>query len=178
MNGSGLHGGGGGAGGGYVPSQGWEFVPCAGMDRAERGRGSGRSLPRRISSPPAAFTQLCEPHELGAPPGRGDGEPPGTQLEILDGQMWPRPEPPQQPQPPQTQHTTRLKRKFDELKKRHVQDKEDWMREKESLLREVADIQVIWSYVLCMCGLMILCFEKVSCIRFICSGSSVLVSVG
>uniref|UniRef100_A0A8D2ZZY5 MTCL family member 3a n=1 Tax=Scophthalmus maximus TaxID=52904 RepID=A0A8D2ZZY5_SCOMX len=141
VNGSGLHGGGGGAGGGYVPSQGWEFVPCAGMDRAERGRGSGRSPPRRISSPPAAFTQLCEPHELGAPPGRGDGEPPGTQLEILDGQMWPRPEPPQQPQPPQTQHTTRLKRKFDELKKRHVQDKEDWMREKESLLREVADIQ-------------------------------------
>ncbi|XP_019112389.2 protein SOGA3a isoform X2 [Larimichthys crocea] len=135
MNGSGLHGGG-GAGGGYVPSQGWEFVPCTRMDRADRGRGKSRSPLRRISSPPTVFSQLYEP-QFSASPGGGEGGA-GTQLEVLRGQMWPGPEPQQQQQ--QTQHT-RLKKKFEELKKRHVQDKEGWMREKESLLREVADIQ-------------------------------------
>ncbi|XP_076592974.1 uncharacterized protein LOC143324419 isoform X2 [Chaetodon auriga] len=134
MNGSGLHGGG-GAGGGYVPSQGWEFVPCSGMDRADRGRGKSRSPLRRISSPPTVFSQLYEP-QFGASPGRGEGGA-GTQLEVLRGHVWPGPEPQQQQQ---TQHT-RLKKKFEDLKKRHVQDKEGWMREKESLLREVADIQ-------------------------------------
>ncbi|XP_069393020.1 uncharacterized protein KIAA0408-like isoform X2 [Paralichthys olivaceus] len=148
MNGSGLHGGGGAGGGGgsggYVPSQGWEFVPCTRMDRVDRGRSKARSPLRRISSPPTVFSQFYEP-QFGASPGGGGGGgglgEPGTQLEILRGQMWPGPEPtvPQQ-QPQQTQHT-RLKKKFDDLKKRHVQDKEEWMREKESLLREVADIQ-------------------------------------
>lgn len=136
MNGSGLHGG-----GGYVPSQGWEFVPCSRVDRADRGRVKSRSPLRRISSPPTVFSQLYEP-QFGASPGGEGGS--GTQLEVLGGQMWPGHEPQQQQQQqqPQTQHT-RLKKKFDDLKKRHVQDKEGWMREKESLLREVADIQVI-----------------------------------
>lgn len=142
MNGSGLHGGG-GAGGGYVPSQGWEFVPCSGMDRADRGRGKSRSPLRRISSPPTVFSQLYEP-QLGVSAGRGEGGA-GTQLEVLRGQMRPAPE----PQLQQAQQT-RLKKKFEELKKRHIQDKEEWMREKESLLREVADIQVIGNvYYLC-----------------------------
>ncbi|XP_044063827.1 uncharacterized protein LOC122881567 isoform X2 [Siniperca chuatsi] len=134
VNGSGLHGGG-GAGGGYVPSQGWEFVPCSRMDRADRGRGKSRSPLRRISSPPTVFSQLYEP-QFGASPGGGEGGA-GTQLEVLRGQMWPGAEPQQEQQ---TQHT-RLKKKFEDLKKRHIQDKEEWMREKESLLREVADIQ-------------------------------------
>ncbi|KAK2844268.1 hypothetical protein Q5P01_010927 [Channa striata] len=136
VNGSGLHGGG-GAGGGYVPSQGWEFVPCPRMARADRGRGKNRSPLRRISSPPTVFSQIYEP-EYGASPGGA-----GTET-VLRGQMWPGPEP-QQPQQQeqqqqQNQHT-RLKKKLEELKKRHVQDKEEWRHEKESLLREVADIQ-------------------------------------
>ncbi|KAM8735770.1 protein SOGA3a isoform 2-T2 [Acanthopagrus schlegelii] len=126
--------GGGGAGGGNVPSQGWEFVPCSRMDRADRGRGKTRSPLRRISSPPTVFSQLYEPQFAASPVGGEIGS--GTQLEVLRGQMWPGPEPQQQ----QTQHT-RLKKKIEELKKRHVQDKEGWMREKETLLREVADIQ-------------------------------------
>lgn len=138
MNGSGLQGGG-GAGGGYVQSQGWEFVPCSRTDRADRGRGKSRSPLRRISSPPTVFSQLYEP-QFGASLVGGEGGS-GTQLEVLRGQMLPGPEP-QQQQQQQTQHM-RLKKKFEDLKKRHVQDKEGWMREKESLLREVADIQVI-----------------------------------
>ncbi|XP_018540087.1 uncharacterized protein KIAA0408 isoform X2 [Lates calcarifer] len=138
MNGSGLHGGG-GTGGGYVPSQGWEFVPCSRMDRGDRGRSKARSPLRRISSPPTVFSQIYEP-QFGASPGGGEGGP-GTQLEILRGQMWPGPEPQQQQQQQQQTQHSRLRKKFEDLKKRHVQDKEDWMREKESLLREVADIQ-------------------------------------
>ncbi|KAI3360409.1 hypothetical protein L3Q82_002319 [Scortum barcoo] len=137
VNGSGLHGGG-GAGGGYVPSQGWEFVPSSRMDRADRGRGKSRSPLRRISSPPTVFSQISEPH-FGAPPAGGEGGA-GTQLEVLRGQMWPGPEAHHHHHQQQTQHT-RLKKKLEDLKKRHVQDKEEWMREKESLLREVADIQ-------------------------------------
>lgn len=124
---------GGGGGGGYVPSQGWEFVPCARMDRLDRGRRRSHSPLRRISSPPTVFSQLCEPQFDAV---EGDPE---TQFEVLRGQMWPGPEPQQQQQ---TQHG-RLKKKLEDLKKRHVQDKEGWMREKESLLREMADIQVI-----------------------------------
>ncbi|KAF3691657.1 Microtubule cross-linking factor 1 [Channa argus] len=152
VNGSGLHGGG-GAGGGYVQSQGWEFVPCSRMARADRDRGKNCSPLRRISSPPTVFSQIYEPL-YGASAGGGEGGA-GTHTEILRGQIWPGPEPKhqeqlqqQQQQPPlqqqqhqqQNQHT-RLKKKFEELKKRHEQDKEEWMHEKESLLREVADIQ-------------------------------------
>lgn len=124
---------GGGGGGGYVPSQGWEFVSCARMDRLDRGRRRSHSPLRRISSPPTVFSQLYEP-QLD----EGDGDP-GTQFELPRGQMWPGPEPQQQQQ---TQHG-RLKKKLEDLKKRHMQDKEGWMREKEALLREMADIQVI-----------------------------------
>lgn len=127
-----------GGGGGYVPSQGWEFVPCARVDRADRGRRRRHSPLRRISSPPTVFSQLHEP-QVDA----GEGEP-GTQFEVTGGQMWPGPEHHQQQQQQQTQHV-RLKKKFEDLKQRHVQDKEGWMREKESLLREMADIQVILS---------------------------------
>ncbi|XP_062278417.1 protein SOGA3a [Scomber scombrus] len=134
MNGSGLHGGG-DAGGGYVQSQGWEFVPCSGMERKDRGRGNSRSPLRRISSPPTVFSQLYET-QFGTSPGAGEGGA-ATQLEVLRGQMWQGPELQQQ----QPTHHTRLRKKFDDLKKRHVQDKQEWMREKESLLREVADIQ-------------------------------------
>nr|XP_020452251.1 uncharacterized protein KIAA0408 homolog isoform X2 [Monopterus albus] len=136
MNSSGLHGGG-GAGRGYVQSQGWEFVPCSRMDRADRGRGKSCSPLRRISSPPTVFSQLYEPQFGASPSGEGGA---GTHLEILKAQMWPSPEPQQQQQQQQTQHT-RLKKKLEDLKRRHEQDKEEWMREKESLLREVADIQ-------------------------------------
>ncbi|CAN9513920.1 unnamed protein product [Ophioblennius macclurei] len=143
MNGSGLHGGGGGgggggAGGGYVPSQGWEFVPCSRMERADRGRGKSRSPLRRISSPPTVFSQIYEP-PFGPPPGGEGGGP--TPLDILRGQMWPGPEAQQQPQQQQQTQHSRLRKKFEDLKKRHVQDKEEWLREKETLLREVADIQ-------------------------------------
>nr|XP_043889937.1 uncharacterized protein KIAA0408-like isoform X2 [Solea senegalensis] len=140
MNGSGLHGGG-GAGGGYVPSQGWEFVPSSRMDRTDRGRGKARNPLRRISSPPTVFSQVYE-SQFGASTGGGGEEGVlGTQLEMLGGQMWSRPESPQQQQQQQQTQHIRLKKKFDELKKRHVQDKEGWTREKESLLREVADLQ-------------------------------------
>ena len=134
MNGSGVRGGG-GAGGGYVPSQGWEFVRCSRMDRPDRGRGKNRSPSRRISSPPTVFSHIYDSQFSAT--GEGGA---GTQLEVLRGQMWPGPDA-QQQQQQQTQQT-RLKKKLEDLKKRHIQDKEEWMREKESLLREVADIQV------------------------------------
>lgn len=124
---------GGGAGGGYVPSPGWEFVPCSRMDRVDRGKRGSHSPLRRISSPPTVFSQVYEPQFNAR-----EGEP-GTQFGVLRGQMRPEPEPQQQQQ---TQHV-RLKRKLEDLKKRHVQDKEEWMLEKEALLREMADIQVI-----------------------------------
>lgn len=134
MNGSGFHAGG-GAGGGYVPSQGWEFVPCSRMERADRGKGKNRNPLKRISSQPTVFSQIYEQPFLA--PGGEQG--PGSPSDLLRGQMWSSPEPPQQQQ--QTQHA-RLKKKFEELKRRHIEDKEEWMREKESLLREVANIQV------------------------------------
>lgn len=135
MNGAGLQGGG---GGGFVQSQGWEFVPRSRIEKADRGRGKNRSPLRRISSPPTVFSHIQEP-PIGASQTAGEGGA-GTQtLEVLRGQMWPGPEPQQQQQMQQM----RLKKKLEDLKKRHVQDKEEWMREKESLLRQVADIQVI-----------------------------------
>uniref|UniRef100_A0A1A7XUP3 KIAA0408 n=1 Tax=Iconisemion striatum TaxID=60296 RepID=A0A1A7XUP3_9TELE len=127
INGAGLHGGSGGG----VPSQGWEFLPRSRMEKTDRGRGKTRSPLRRISSPPTVFSHIQEP-QTG-----GEGGAAGAQIEVLRGQMWPGSEPQQHQQ---TQHT-RLKKKLEDLKKRHVQDKEDWMREKESLLREVANIQ-------------------------------------
>lgn len=133
MNGSGLQGGS-SAGGGYVPSQGWEFVPCPRLDRVDRGRGKNHNPLRRISSPPTVFSQSSDA-QFGASPGGGEAGA-GTPVEILRGQMW------QEPQQQKAQHS-RLKKKFEDLKKQHVLDKEEWTREKESLLREVANIQVI-----------------------------------
>ncbi|XP_056142939.1 protein SOGA3a [Lampris incognitus] len=142
----------GGGGGGYVPSQGWEFVPCPRLERPERGRGNKSCSPlRRISSPPAVLGHILEPQNGGAPLGgvaaqlevsRGQIR----NLQIRAGQQQQQQEQQQQQQQQQlqqygqTQHS-RLKKKFEELKKRHGQDKEEWMHEKESLLREVADIQ-------------------------------------
>ncbi|KAM9782856.1 protein SOGA3a [Neosynchiropus ocellatus] len=120
-----MNGGGGGAGGGYVSAPGWEFVPCTGMERSDRGR--GKNPLRRVSSPPTVFSQSYEPG-LGAA-AEGDG---GENLGLLRGQMWPGPE---------AQQHSRLKKKLEDLRRRHVQDKEEWTKEKESLLREVADIQ-------------------------------------
>ncbi|XP_007549347.1 uncharacterized protein LOC103136326 isoform X1 [Poecilia formosa] len=134
MNGAGLQGG---SGGGYVQSQGWEFVPRSRIEKADRGRGKNRSPLRRISSPPTVFSHIQEP-PIGASQTGGEGGAGTQQLEVLRGQMWPGPEPQQQQQ---QMHHMRLKKKLEDLKKRHVQDKEDWMREKESLLRQVADIQ-------------------------------------
>lgn len=42
----------------------------------------------------------------------------------------------------QSQHL-RLRKRFEELRKRHGQEKDAWMKEKEMLLREVADVQVM-----------------------------------
>lgn len=42
----------------------------------------------------------------------------------------------------QNQHL-RLRKRFEELRKRHGQEKDAWMKEKEMLLREVAEVQVI-----------------------------------
>ncbi|XP_053699619.1 uncharacterized protein KIAA0408-like isoform X4 [Synchiropus splendidus] len=121
-----MNGGGGGAGGGYVSAPGWEFVPCTRMEKSERAR--GKNPLRRVSSPPTVFSHSYE-QGFGAA-AEGDG---GENLGLLKGQMWPASE-------PQQQHN-RLKKKLEDLKRRHVQDKEEWTKEKESLLREVADIQ-------------------------------------
>ncbi|XP_047216902.1 uncharacterized protein KIAA0408-like isoform X1 [Girardinichthys multiradiatus] len=129
MNGAGLQAGG---GGGYVQSQGWEFVPRSRIEKADRGRGKNRNPLRRISSPPTVFSHIQEP-PIGSSQARGEGGGGTQELEVLRGQLWPGPGPQQQ--------QTRLKKKLEDLKKRHVQDKEEWMREKESLLRQVADIQ-------------------------------------
>lgn len=118
-NGSGLHGG----GSGYVgKAQGWEFVPCS---RLERERGRGKS-PLRTLSPSIPVGHFYEQPI----PGLGVA----GASESSRGQV-PRNE-------IQTQHT-RMKKKIEDLKKRHGQDKEEWMREKEVLLRQMADIQVI-----------------------------------
>ncbi|XP_055780467.1 uncharacterized protein LOC129856775 [Salvelinus fontinalis] len=120
-NGSDLRsgGGGGGGGGGYVPAQDWEFVPCSRLERErERGRGKSRSPFRTFSSPPTVtpFYEQSHPGTVGTSVERPPGHEPGT-------------------------HHSRLKKKFEHLKKRHGQDKEEWIREKEILLRQVAEIQ-------------------------------------
>lgn len=124
-NGSDLRsGGGGGCGGGYVPAQDWEFVPCSLLERErERGRGKSRSPFRTFSSPPTV-TQFYEQSHPGTV---------GTSPELPRGQV--------RAQEPGTHHS-RLKKKFEHFKKRHGQDKEEWIREKEILLRQVAEIQV------------------------------------
>ncbi|KAJ8411477.1 hypothetical protein AAFF_G00162850 [Aldrovandia affinis] len=121
--GSGLHESG---GGGYVSKvEGWEFVPCSSRSERERGRGKSRSPPRTLSSPASVgplYEQPLPPGLGGVTSGKGARAPQASRHEL------------------QTQHC-RLRKKFEDLKKRHGQDKDDWMREKELLLRQVADIQ-------------------------------------
>lgn len=119
-NGSDLgSGGGGGGGGGYVPAQDWEFVPCSRLERErERGRGKKSRSPFRTFSSPPTVTQFTERSHSGTV---------GTSVDRT--------------QEPGTHHS-RLKHKFQHLKKRHGQDKEEWIRQKEILLRQVAEIQV------------------------------------
>ncbi|CDQ87049.1 unnamed protein product, partial [Oncorhynchus mykiss] len=120
-NGSDLRSGGGG--GGYVPAQDWECVPCSRLERErERDRGKSRSPFRTFSSPPTV-TQFYEQSRTGTV---------GTSPELPRGQV--------RAQEPGTHHS-RLKKKFEHFKKRHGQDKEEWIREKEILLRQVAEIQ-------------------------------------
>ena len=105
-------------------AQGWEFVPCSRLDR-ERGRGNSRS-PLRTLSPSIPVGHFYEQPI----PGLGAA----VASESTRGQV-PRHE-------LQTQQS-RLKKKIEDLKKRRGQDREEWMREKEGLLRQMADIQVI-----------------------------------
>ncbi|KAJ8354082.1 hypothetical protein SKAU_G00216490 [Synaphobranchus kaupii] len=117
-NGSGLQGS-----GRYVSkAQGWEFVPCSTRLEKERDRGKSRSPLRTLSSTASIGPLYEQPL-----PGLGvTSEAVARQQAILHEL--------------QTQQT-RLKKKFEDLKKRHGQDKDEWMREKELLLRQVADIQ-------------------------------------
>lgn len=125
-SGSGLLGG---SGSGYVgKAQGWEFVPCS-SSRLERERGRGKSRsPLRTLSSPIPVGHFYEQHI----PGLGAA---AAASESTRG-LAPRNE-------LQTQQHSRLKKKIDDLKKRHGHDREEWMREKEVLLRQMADIQVI-----------------------------------
>ncbi|XP_064198564.1 protein SOGA3a isoform X2 [Anguilla rostrata] len=117
-NGSGLQGS-----GRYVSkAQGWEFVPCSTRFENERGRGKSRSPIRTLSSPASIGPFYEQPL-----PGLGVTSEAGARQQATLHEL-------------QTQNT-RLKKKFEDLKKRHVQDKDEWMREKELLLRQVADIQ-------------------------------------
>ncbi|XP_017565822.1 protein SOGA3a isoform X1 [Pygocentrus nattereri] len=104
----------GGGGAGYVSkAQGWEFVPCS---RPER-----EGVRRRSRSPrpaPASGAHSFEPSH--GPATSPEGQSPWRELH--------------------SQHA-RLKKKLDEMKRRYGQEKDEWAREKEGLLREVADIQ-------------------------------------
>ncbi|XP_033860125.2 protein SOGA3a isoform X1 [Acipenser ruthenus] len=118
-NGSGVYGG----GGGYVSrAQGWEFVP---RSRLEKERNRGRSCsPRRTISSPASVPHLFEEPKpvLGAVASESAVPAQASKYEL------------------QCQHS-RLKKKFEELNKLHGQKKDEWMKEKEALLRQVAEIQ-------------------------------------
>ncbi|XP_007257323.3 uncharacterized protein KIAA0408 isoform X1 [Astyanax mexicanus] len=135
-NGSGLHNSttgaaGGGGGGGYVSkAQGWEFVPCSRLEREAAGgvgrrrSRSPRPSPRSPASPGARFFEASPTPPATAPASSpaacSDGQSPWREL--------------------QGQHA-RLKKKLEEMKRRHEQEKDDWLREKEVLLREMASIQ-------------------------------------
>ncbi|XP_066558263.1 uncharacterized protein KIAA0408 isoform X1 [Amia ocellicauda] len=117
-NGAGVHHG----GGGYVTkAPGWEFVPLCRLDQ-ESGRGRGRTPVRTLSSPAAVAHFYEEPR-----PGLGAASESASRAQG-DGHDV------------QTQYC-RLKRKCEELKKRHDQQRAEWLRDKELLLRQVADIQ-------------------------------------
>ncbi|XP_041107161.1 protein SOGA3a isoform X2 [Polyodon spathula] len=118
-NGSGVHGG----GGGYVSrAQGWEFVP---RSRLEKERGRGRSCsPRSTISSPASVPQFAEEFKP-----------------VLEAAASVSAIPAQDSKYELQCQRSRLKKKFEELKKLHGQKKDEWMKEKEALLRQVAEIQ-------------------------------------
>lgn len=95
-------------------AHGWEFVPCSMLDR-EGDRTRSRSPLRGLTSK-ASVAHITEQSGLG-----NTASPPADL---------------------QSQHL-RLRKRFEELKKRHGHEKYAWMKEKEMLLREVADVQVM-----------------------------------
>ncbi|XP_043116505.1 protein SOGA3a isoform X3 [Puntigrus tetrazona] len=98
---------------GYVSkAQGWEFVPCSRLERP----GKKLQSPARVRSFPSNLPELPP----GPPPAAAASD--ATHPEL------------------QSPHT-RTKKKLEELKKRFDQEKEEWRVEKETLLRQVADIQ-------------------------------------
>ncbi|KAJ8290888.1 hypothetical protein GJAV_G00018860 [Gymnothorax javanicus] len=115
-NGSGVQGS-----AGYMSdAQGWE--PCVTKLERQRDRGKNRSPLRTLSSP--ASIGRCYEQPL---PGLGVTSEAGARHLATQHEQ-------------QTQ-LTRLKKKFDDVKKRHVQERDEWMKEKELLLRQVAEIQ-------------------------------------
>lgn len=95
-------------------AHGFEFVPCSMLER-EGHRTRSRSPLRGVTST-ASVGHFSEPSGLGNVP------PPSADV--------------------QGQHL-RLRKRFEELRKRHGQEKDAWIKEKEMLLREVADVQVM-----------------------------------
>ncbi|XP_006006803.1 uncharacterized protein KIAA0408 isoform X2 [Latimeria chalumnae] len=108
-------------GGGYVgKAQGWEFVSRYRGERdKEKGQEKSHSPHRYMSSSSSSVPAAAayeEPKEGAALRAHGN------KCEL------------------HSQHL-KLKRKVEDLKKRHGQEKEAWVKEKEALLREVAQIQ-------------------------------------
>ncbi|XP_026858047.2 protein SOGA3a isoform X1 [Electrophorus electricus] len=116
-NGSGLHGG----GGCVSKAQGWEFIPSSRLEMEGGGKRSQSAI--RVLSSPASVGHSFEQSLPGPTASPSDGA--RGQIPWLELQS----------------HHSRLKKRFEELKKRHGQERDGWMRQKEILLREVADIQ-------------------------------------
>lgn len=95
-------------------AHGWEFVPCSMLEREE-----DRT---RSRSPLQGVTSTNSGGHFPEHSGLGRAAPSSADL--------------------QSQHL-RLRKRFEELRKRHGQEKDAWMKEKEMLLREVADVQVM-----------------------------------
>ncbi|XP_076827702.1 protein SOGA3a [Brachyhypopomus gauderio] len=111
----------GGDGGCVSGARGWESVPSSRVET--EGGGKRNQNPVRVLSSPASVGQFSEqslPGLAASPSDGGRGQIPWQELQS---------------------HHSRLKKKFEELKKRHGQERDGWMRQKEVLLREVADIQ-------------------------------------
>lgn len=97
-------------------AHGWEFVPCSLLER-EGDR-------KRSQSPLRGVTSTASVGHFSEHSGVGRATSPSADLP--------------------NQHL-RLRKRFEELRKRHGQEKDAWMKEKEMLLREVADVQVMHS---------------------------------
>ncbi|MGH0161970.1 UNVERIFIED_CONTAM: hypothetical protein FKN15_041795 [Acipenser sinensis] len=118
-SGSDVHG----RGGGYVSrAKGWEFVSRSRLEK-ERGRGQCCSPRRSIASPAYVASFFEEPTPgVGAAESEAEIRAQANKYEL----QW--------------QHS-REKKKCEELQKRHGQEKDEWIREKEALLRQIAEIQ-------------------------------------